>query len=383
MKDLNKKVYSRFLDAFNEKHTINGLNIRSWAVKIADEMGCTTFKASQSWLDRWKKSYGIVNRKITKFVSSGHEEDEDLKREAAAKFAQAMQIKIERVGAENFYNADHTMIIKELRAKRSLHLKGAKTVTKQVQNLHGTTHSHTLVPFISCDGRTLKKALMILQENTGFDFGPRIDKTLFRPPNLHIICSKSGKQHAFQVEDMLDACFFPEIQSGAHLLLDQWTGFKKLDTEDLEVKWGKEVELAGIPAGCTSLIQPLDVSWNFYFKEMQRKLTEKIIIEDIDFKVSDRNNTIKLVSFVFHQMGSPRYENLVKYAWYKSGYTTERPGYFANPSSFALSCTYRICESTNCKNSSFLRCSWCAKHLCFHHLFLACFHLCSNFVEIV
>jgi Tc5 transposase C-terminal domain len=383
MKDLNTKVYERFLVAFKAKHTIQGINIRSWATNIAKDMDCVTFKASLSWLKRWKRSYGIVSRKITKFVSSGQEEDDELKKQAAETFANQIKSQIEKIGEEHFFNADHTMILKELRSKRTLHPKGAKIVTKKAQNLAATTHSHTLVPFVSCNGKTLKKALMILQETTGFNFGPRVKRTLFRPPNLHIICSKSGKQHSFQVEDMLDECFFPDIESGAHLLLDQWSGFTNLDPEDLEIKWNKDVELAGIPAGCTSLIQPLDVSWNLYFKEMQRKLTEKIIIEDIKFRVSDRNNTIKLVSFVFHQMSSPRYENLVRYAWFKSGYTSERPGHFENPSSFALNSTYKLCERARCKNSSFLRCAWCAKFFCFDHLFVKTFHLCSDFVACV
>ncbi|OXU17894.1 hypothetical protein TSAR_015436 [Trichomalopsis sarcophagae] len=44
-----------------------------------------------------------------------------------------------------------------------------------------------------------------------------------------------------------------------------------------------------------------------------------------------RNNIIKLQSLVHNQLSSPRYINLFKYSWYKSGYTDVHPENFENP----------------------------------------------------
>jgi len=207
---------------------------------------------------------------------------------------------------------------------------------------------------------------------------------MFKPENLRLVCSKSGKMHGFQTEDMFDRCFFPFASDDISIvMLDSWTGFIKTDLLDVEIKYGREVQITTIPPGATSVAQPLDVGWNYYLKEMQRKMTEKIILSELAFPVYIRDNIVKLMSIIFNQLCSPRFTEMVKYAWFKSGYLKERPGYFQNPSSFVLDSVFTTCAKSGCVKHSFMRCAWCTENLCFTHVFKTTeFHLCKNYVPL-
>jgi len=383
-KDLDSHLFEKFVAANDQLLVIHDINLKLWASKIAIELGCPRFKASNSFVARWKIKHKIVSRKITKFCSKKKAKNDPKLEKAVENHRSTIITKIEENGAENVYNADHTSIVKELRSKRSLAHRGTKTITKKVQSVAATTHSHTLVPFISASGRTLPIAYMVLQETTGHKFGKKVKKTMFKPKNLRLVCSKSGKMHGFQTEDMFDHCFLPFAADDISVvMLDSWTGFIKTDLLDVEVKYGKEVEICTIPPGATAVAQPLDVGWNYYLKEMQRKMTEKIILAELDFPVYIRDNIVKLTSIVFHQLCSPRFTEMVKYAWFKAGYLKERPGYFQNPSSFVLDSVFKICEKSGCNKHSFMRCAWCAQYLCFTHIFKSTdFHLCDNYVPL-
>jgi len=67
-----------------------------------------------------------------------------------------------------------------------------KTVEAIVQSVSSTTHSYTIMPIISASGRLLSPLYIVLKESMG-TFGPRVQDTLFRPVNIYIQASKSGK----------------------------------------------------------------------------------------------------------------------------------------------------------------------------------------------
>ena len=55
-----------------------------------------------------------------------------------------------------------------------------------------------------------------------------------------------------------------------------------------------------------------------------------------DAKLHERNNIIKLQSLTHNQFSSPRFQNVFKYAWYKSGYLTKKPPRDKNPVDFCF-----------------------------------------------
>jgi len=63
---------------------------------------------------------------------------------------------------------------------------------------------------------------LVLKEASG-SFGPRVEKTLFRPA-VFIAASKSGKLTTQHFQSWFTNVFLPAIGSFSVLLLDSWSG---------------------------------------------------------------------------------------------------------------------------------------------------------------
>ncbi|XP_043275484.1 uncharacterized protein [Venturia canescens] len=102
---------------------------------------------------------------------------------------------------------------------RTLAIEGEKQVQCLVQSVSSTTHSYTIQPTISADGKLLSPLFLVLKEPTG-KIGPIVEKTLFRPDNVYIEVSKSGKLTSDHFKIWLQHVFFPKIGSKSLLLID-------------------------------------------------------------------------------------------------------------------------------------------------------------------
>ncbi len=50
---------------------------------------------------------------------------------------------------------------------------------------------------------------------------------------------------------------------------------------------------------------------------MERKFFERVLLDNIDLNLKQRNNTIKLHSLIHHQLSSQRFRPMIRYAWLK------------------------------------------------------------------
>lgn len=163
------------------------------------------------------------------------------------------------------------------------------------------------------------------------------------------------------------------------LLIDSWSGHCPSAVQEATPS-NKEILTMLIPKGTTGKIQPLDVYGFRIWKNYVRHFSDSVVLLSYDLNLHLRNNIIKLQSLVHNQLSSPRYQNLFRYAWYKSGYITERPQEFENPVDFAFGQSSQPqCEIDGCSNVAVVRCSWCKKSLCLHHFFDE-YHYCTNYV---
>lgn len=64
-------------------------------------------------------------------------------------------------------NCDQSGFEREIHSKRTLSTIGLKNVEKQVQNIGATTHSYTVMPMFSMDGRLLSPMLVVIPEKNG------------------------------------------------------------------------------------------------------------------------------------------------------------------------------------------------------------------------
>lgn len=162
------------------------------------------------------------------------------------------------------------------------------------------------------------------------------------------------------------------------LLLDSWSGHCPAAVQEA-TPYDKKVHLKQIPTGTTGDIQPLDVYGFRIWKNFVRQFSDNVMYMNEDLQLHDRNNIIKLQSLVHNQFSSPRYQNLFKYAWYKSGYLVHKPKDFENPVDFSFGdrCGTH-CEIDGCRNVAIIRCGWCKKSLCLKHFFEEN-HYCTNY----
>lgn len=351
-------------------------DLRRWAREAQDSIQAPNFEASRPWVSKFKARHNIVSRKITKFTTQTAMQNEDVLRQTADTFVTNVRQLIPRYELDNIFNADQSGFALELHSSRTLMDKGAKTIAARVQSLSSTTHSYTIQPFVSASGRLMSPLLVVLKEQSG-QLGPRVAATVFRPPNVYIMASKSGKLTAQHFQTWFTDVYLPNTGADSLLLIDAWGGQRPENLHDL-IPHDKKVQVMTIPAGTTGSIQPLDVYGFRPWKQFVRQFSDMVRLSQLDCNLHQRDNILKLQSLAHNQFSSPRYVDLFRYGWYKGGYLTERPEPFATPIQFCFreEATF-LCDI--CGAHAFLRCSWCKQHLCFKHFFTD-YHYCTNYV---
>jgi hypothetical protein len=269
----------------------------------------------------------------------------------------------------------------KIQSGRTLDYRGIRHVEAVAQSITATTHSYTIQPTISKNGKLLSPLFIVLQEPTG-SFGPRVMQTLFTAPNIYVRSSKSGKLTKEELKIWFTEVFFPAVGERSVLLLDSWTTYKDKAMIKSVTPADKELEILTIPPNTTSMVQPLDKYGFRLWKNFVRKFSDRVILDGIDVDLFQRNNILKLQSLVHNQFSSPRFENVFKYSWFASGYTDSHPGNFENPVQYCFNILDKSCSRVDlqCIDGAFIFCSWCKESFCFEHYF-TCFHYCNNFCE--
>jgi hypothetical protein len=68
-------TYQEFIKVKENNLIIHDSDLKRWAIKKGNEISLQNFTASNMWLWRFKQQYGIVSRKITKFVTRNYSKD--------------------------------------------------------------------------------------------------------------------------------------------------------------------------------------------------------------------------------------------------------------------------------------------------------------------
>ena len=74
-----------------------------------------------------------------------------------------------------------------------------------------------------------------------------------------------------------------------------------------------------------------------------------------------------LQTLVHKQFASPKYVEMWKYSWFKTGYLDEHPQEFLNPVDYCFGKRSGLEKCSFCEQTEFIRCSFCEKLLCFTH----------------
>jgi hypothetical protein len=374
-------TYQEFIKAKENNLIIHDSDLKRWAIKRRNEISLQNFTASNMWLWRFKQQHRIVSRKITKFVTRNYSKERADQISTANLFVNSTKLFLQSYTDNQIYNTDQSGFNKEIHSGRTLEFKGVRHVEATVQSTSATTHSYTIQPTISKDGKLLSPLFVVLQEPTG-SFGPRVLQTLFKAPNIYVRASTSGKLTKEELKIWFKDVFFPAVGERSVLLVDSWTTYKDRAMIQNVTPEDKEIEILTIPPSTTSLVQPLDKYGFRLWKNFVRKFSDRVILDNIEVDLFQRNNILKLQSLVHNQFSSPRFENVFKYSWFASGYTETHPGNFENPVEYCFKTSDKSCSRLDlqCNDVSFILCSWCEGSFCFEHYFTY-FHYCNNFIE--
>jgi hypothetical protein len=221
--------------------------------------------------------------------------------------------------------------------------------------------------------------LLCWQETSG-KFGPRVSdeiQELSRMcPNVYICCSSSGKLTKSHVKNFITHVLKDNITNDFALILDSWS--PQLNQDLYNQVFGPqniEVQLFQIPPHCTPIVQPLDVFYFQQLKYMIKEITNFVLLHEINFVIHHRRSQIIIQSFAHNQLCAPIYNNMIKYAWFKSGYKNIDYEKFETIKDACFSNIYgKYCAAEQCCQNAFIKCSWCREYRCFKHCFIDDFH---------
>jgi hypothetical protein len=150
-------VLENFKAAVDAGHIIHDIDLQKWALQAQKDIGHEDFrfKASKHWVKNFKRAHRIVGRKINKFITKKTIEGADYLQKKADEFVIEVKNLIQEKGIENVYNSDQSGFQLEVHSGRTLAIERERQVECLVQSVASTTHSYTIQPTISGNGRLL------------------------------------------------------------------------------------------------------------------------------------------------------------------------------------------------------------------------------------
>ena len=371
MKQIAAYTLNCFEAAHKENLRIHDRDIASFAVEKANEIQ-VDFKVSDAWVVKFKKAYSIVDRAITKVITQNHKQVEDDAQKRGDDFVQDFHRKYPDINPALIVNTDQSGFRHEPHAHRTLALKGARKINAIAIDINATTHSYTIQPEITADGKLRSPMLIVLQEtskslNTTRGFGPQVWQglqsciTLY--DNLYIWGSTSGKCTNPITKDWFKEVFFKHSENGTVLLADSFSCFKVRAQLESPIEYNVET----IPEKTTGFIQPADVYFFRPYKNFVKEVIDRAGLHRMHLKFSEREEIFKVQSLAHWIFSSPLFIPMIKFAFFSPGFISDRPGKCETPKDYCFPKHMLNCQT--CNQKGFIRCSHCHQYFCFGHFY--------------
>lgn len=372
IQQIKSAVFENFLAARRDGIPVHDTDLQAWAIEANQKIQCRQFTASKHFITNFKTKFGITGRKITKLVSKQKLENSETIENQAMEFVHFVSEKMMNCNPNYIINSDQCGFSKELAPNRTLSFRGEKHTHGLIQSSNAISHSYTVQPAITMSGTLLPKFLLILQEPTG-EFGSRVRINLLTPQNAIMTCTKSGKSSTSLHNLFLDEIIKPTLRNeNAILLLDSWSGHHKKGTGQFLSFGTNNCEIFILPPGTTPLIQPCDVFFFRQWKYLAKRISSYVILHyHEEINLYERNNIIKLQCLIHNQLSASIYQDMIKYAWWKSTYPLSKPQMLLTVKQCCFSFQNdSSCYIMNCYNTAFITCSICRNNVCFSHFFI-------------
>ena len=252
------------------------------------------FLASEGWLRRWKKRNAVGIRR-------GTNEAQKLPEDYAEQVHDFQQLIIRKrrehdYTLANIGNMDETMCRFDMAPRQTNNLRGERDV--RIATCGGGKKGFT-VCLTACANGTKLPAFLIFKE-AGGNCPPRVFAQLRIPRNVRISATPNGWMTGPKMEEYMNRIWGLNIDDARRLLvLDQARVHTSHVAED--ALRNADTDCVLVPAGCTPIVQPADVSWNAPFKQVMRECWKAWRREDLrtpagNLKMASRQDVINWVS---------------------------------------------------------------------------------------
>lgn len=227
------------------------------------------FKASRGWIQKYMKRAGFSLRRRTSVMQKLPADYEE-KLISFQRYVISVRKLYEFLPGQ-IGNADETPIFFDMPTAQTIHMKGDRQVS--VRTTGNEKSRITVMLGCTADGRKLPPYIIFKRKT--------MPKEVF-PRNVHIRCNEKGWMTEELFLDWLKTvwCRRPGalLSRRSLLVLDAFRGHL---TEGVKKKLqDDQTELAVIPGGMTSQLQPLDVCLNKPFKDHVRRLYSEWMASD-------------------------------------------------------------------------------------------------------
>jgi hypothetical protein len=317
---LEKQLFHDFLQLRSQQRSITTAWFRKRAKDIfrssvsSDEQA-KLFTFSIGWWNGFKRGYNIVKRRVTKRAT----QQPEAYREICGSFCRFIrrvqhnqqlsplkQQLLPKMDIENILdtpsrrfkqrhtlNVDETPVAFDIDSGDTWELRGSKTISVKTTRSGWEKRQATAILYIFGDGVCRLDPTVIFKGSASDKAKIFKDEGHLYAPGIKVIYN----EHAYNNEELFLLWLkedIPTVKSAHHdfLLVMDAASFHLTDLIKVEVR-RQLITSALIPAGCTSLLQPLDTTINKLFKQYLREEMEIYELEEerkgkTEWSVSDR-----------------------------------------------------------------------------------------------
>lgn len=271
--ELDERLFAFFLDKRTNGLIVNIQMLQEKAKEIAQELRLSreVFRASKGYIYSWKKRYSVVKRRKTNESQKTPADMESKIREFRENIRQA------RVASDidivNIFNMDQTMCHFDMPTRYTQETKGKNFV--RIKTTGTTKKGFTVALCCNAEGYKLP-ATVIFKERKGI-LTDRIFSKIVVPENVSLFASSNGWMTEEIYHDWLITEFGKDMDNMYQrrlLIVDNYRVHTTEKSQSL-VEEQCNADLIFVQAGCTGLVQPLDVTVNRSFKSLMRQEWDK------------------------------------------------------------------------------------------------------------
>ena len=403
--------YEALKDIVNEKFkmlredgvTVHGNDLCRMATEESSKLCLKRKCSSISFVNSIKKKYNIGGRRVQKKRTKTYSKEE-IESSAANFYSKINQLVIKEVLKPcQIFNADQTGINLEITDKRTLDYVGTKEVVSKIISDSNTTHSFTVQLYFSMN-RMGKTVFLIFKGDNEFGkevekngktkvVGARIQaklrKILEKCKNVEVFFNSCAKMDKPAMNKWMDV-FEKDNQNLTKKLLiwdalsvqtkitqdNQPVDEDECESDEYNLKFlfeNSKTLYETIPAGTTSIAQPLDSRFILQFKYLYKYLYK--LMKHREESIIDKYWIIKLVSVVYNQFSSPKFERLIEYCWSVCNYVhPDLPIHNEYGKVIEINLS-KLTTCYKCNSQSVVRCAHCNYEFCLEHFIIEDQHL--------